>query len=586
MKPIYLEPDEEITSVIEKMAAASGNKLAMVVPKNSSLFQSLVNLKLIAKQAKELDKEVVIISSNKVGQRLAKEVGLNSYNHLGNVSQETAETALPKPAAHPIEAAEEEMIGEIKVNRYVPPLESEGEERPVKEEPADNQDAADVETEEETEMSFQNTSADEQKKPEKAEPEAALEPSASHVAALPPVVNRSIKVNLPREPLKIPWKSVIIATALLVFSVVVLYLFLPQADVKLSLPSKPVAKTLLLSAKTTPDGQETTVAGSSLSASKSVNKAVNATGKKNVGTKATGTVTITNKYRDSNGVGQDQSFTAGTIITDSKTKKTFSLNQAVAVGKVTYNPNNGQPIYQSKNVGVTATAAGEDYNISATTFTISGGQTTEVSSSSAFTGGTTKQVTVLAKEDLDKAYLELEEQAITEAKADIVDQAKGQKLLDGSLAQTIKDKKADQAVDAQVESATASLVADVTAIVFDEKAALEKLIASMQLEIGEDEQLIIPEGKQPTFTFKEYNADKTSISFEATAQGFGISKIDKSKLAKSVANHSFSSAQSSIQEQYNAEKVEIEISPSWWPKRLPLLSGRIGIDYDFSDTTN
>ena len=86
MKPIYLEIDEEITSVVERIGQLEETNIAVVVPKNSTLFQSLVNLKLLARQAKNLKKEVVIISSNKVGARLAKQVGLDTYATIGSVA--------------------------------------------------------------------------------------------------------------------------------------------------------------------------------------------------------------------------------------------------------------------------------------------------------------------------------------------------------------------------------------------------------------------------------------------------------------------------------------------------------------------
>src|SRR3989344_6215527 len=120
MKPIYLEPDEEITSIIDRLAKVDEKKIAVVVPKNSTMFQSLVNLKLLARQAQKLGKEVAIISSNKIGSRLAKQVGLETYASLGTVGNAPSATpvASPAPASEP-EGADVLPDG-TPVHRYSP----------------------------------------------------------------------------------------------------------------------------------------------------------------------------------------------------------------------------------------------------------------------------------------------------------------------------------------------------------------------------------------------------------------------------------------------------------------------------------
>ena len=47
---LYLEPDEEITSVVDKLKGLEANSVGLVAPKGSSIVQSLVSLKLLQKQ--------------------------------------------------------------------------------------------------------------------------------------------------------------------------------------------------------------------------------------------------------------------------------------------------------------------------------------------------------------------------------------------------------------------------------------------------------------------------------------------------------------------------------------------------------
>ncbi|MEX1051888.1 MAG: hypothetical protein WEC83_00680, partial [Patescibacteria group bacterium] len=115
-KPIYLEPSEEITSVIDKIAQTPDKEIALVLAKNSALFQSLVNLKLLAKEAKRLGKNVAFVSTNKIGQRLAKQVGIATYTTIASLPATAAGAGSPIAAP----ATPDEVIGGVKVQQYDP----------------------------------------------------------------------------------------------------------------------------------------------------------------------------------------------------------------------------------------------------------------------------------------------------------------------------------------------------------------------------------------------------------------------------------------------------------------------------------
>jgi len=59
---IYIEPDEEITSVIDKLTSAASAQVILVVPKEATILQGLVNLKLLKMEAKKLSKEIAIVT--------------------------------------------------------------------------------------------------------------------------------------------------------------------------------------------------------------------------------------------------------------------------------------------------------------------------------------------------------------------------------------------------------------------------------------------------------------------------------------------------------------------------------------------
>src|SRR3990167_6552833 len=79
---IYLESDEEITSVIDKLKGSKAPRVALVVPRGATLLQSVVNLKLLSKEAAILAKEISLVTSDKIGRNLAAQVGLTVYDSI------------------------------------------------------------------------------------------------------------------------------------------------------------------------------------------------------------------------------------------------------------------------------------------------------------------------------------------------------------------------------------------------------------------------------------------------------------------------------------------------------------------------
>jgi len=560
MEPIYLETDEEITSVIDKLRAAGSSKLAIVVPKNSTLFQSLVNLKLLVKEAKELKKQVVLISGNQIGQRLAKQVGLETYTTLATAAPNEAGAAKSEPAAEV-----DTLPDGTKVHRYVPPGNQAGEESGTAAEPAT------------PEPDVPAATAAAQPQPETTRPEAPEETPLKEKppVELPAIVSRSAPARLDFK-FQIPWKSLIAAAVILLIGLAIMVFFLPKATVTLTFPAKLIEETLTLQAKTVPDQEATTVAGNLLIAEKNSTQEVPATGKKDIGTKATGSIPVRN-CEDTN----SHSVAAGSKMTASG--KIFLTNSAVTIPAGQFSGGGTVCNSPSVNIAVTAEFPGEAHNLSGATFTING-LSSRISGSGSTAGGTTKQVSVLAQEDVDKATASLKERLISEAKGELTDKAKGQTLVVGAIKETVKEQKTDQAVGAQVDKATLTIALELAAIVFDQTAVDQKVNQSLSKKLSENEQLVIPEDRPPALTFKSISEDQTTMVFEVQAQGFAAPQLDKKAVARSVNGLTAARAEAQLKEQYGAAAVATAITPTWWFNRLPVLPQAISVDYGFVET--
>jgi hypothetical protein len=94
-KVIYLDVDEEITSVIDKIKKIEAKQdVALFFPKRASLTKSIVNLKLLKKQIDLLGRNIFIVTSDETGFNLAKRSGfevkktLNKNDNIGKVDFE------------------------------------------------------------------------------------------------------------------------------------------------------------------------------------------------------------------------------------------------------------------------------------------------------------------------------------------------------------------------------------------------------------------------------------------------------------------------------------------------------------------
>jgi hypothetical protein len=103
MKAIYLEPDEEITSVVDRLRELDDKEVAIVVPKRAALLQSIVNLKLLRFQAEQQGKQINIVTTDKTGRNLASAVGLTVHQKLPEKGEAVKESAVREEAEQPVE---------------------------------------------------------------------------------------------------------------------------------------------------------------------------------------------------------------------------------------------------------------------------------------------------------------------------------------------------------------------------------------------------------------------------------------------------------------------------------------------------
>ena len=209
------------------------------------------------------------------------------------------------------------------------------------------------------------------------------------------------------------------------------------------------------------------------------------TGKKNLGAKASGTITIYNNL-DSN----SHSFSAGTKLSSSS--KTFILKNSVSVPGATVQ--NLKIVPGSVNAEIEAENPGEEYNVKAGRFTIIGlsaGQQEAIygQSSKDLTGGFSKEVQVVSQNDYDQAKTKMTQELNENLKKELQDQSSGLAILDEATQIDIVEETSSAKVDSEAVEFNLKIKERLRAMVFDRNNFNQFVIKILEMRLPSDKML-------------------------------------------------------------------------------------------------
>lgn len=92
---LYVEIDEEITTVIGKLKQFNTEQVFIVVPKGAIVSGSLVNLKLLEKEARRLNKKLIFVSPDPHVRKLAEKAGLSIKKYVAKPKEEKPKNVAP-----------------------------------------------------------------------------------------------------------------------------------------------------------------------------------------------------------------------------------------------------------------------------------------------------------------------------------------------------------------------------------------------------------------------------------------------------------------------------------------------------------
>jgi hypothetical protein len=311
------------------------------------------------------------------------------------------------------------------------------------------------------------------------------------------------------------------------------------------------------------------LAGQTIKIEKDVTQPFTPTGQKDVGVKATGTVTITNKcyYQGTPGtLASGVGFTYSGLKFVSTAAVTIPAAIGTSVGGIL---TSCSP--RTASVPVTAAQNGGNYNIFgelAMTMSVpssANGTSLTATSAAQFTGGLSKMVTVTTQDDVDKAKAAAlaadKDGSYKDLAAKVAD---GSRAIDGSQTQTAGDATATPAVDA--EGVNGSLTVHITYTELAIKQAdLKTLLSTLATKQAGAENQVYDNGfDSARVTAVPSASDSSAVkSFKLTADAYGGAKIDTAALAKKIAGKRFSDASDLLNAQPGVQKVDTIMTPPW-----------------------
>lgn len=536
---VYIDNDDEITSITDKVQSANSQIVALVLPKRCTVLQSTVNMKILNRGAQSAGKKVVLITSEAALMPVAGAAGVFVAKTLQSkpivpqqllVNDDVVDTVTEDdPSIDPSKTLAElagaaAIIDGSKDNPEDQPIEL-GDDPELKDEKA---------------VTNNNAKKDPNKK--------------------------NKKLSIPNfESFRVKLFLGVIVLILLVAGWYVATNVLPRAIVTVITEKNTIPVSMSLTANTsatTIDADKKIVPAQTKTLEKTETKKFQSTGEKDAGTRASGSVYFVNCNKDDKLSDTPRTVPSGTGV--SSGGLTFITQEEVVVQPSGFSGNNCKSDKPSAEVKVVASEGGDKYNVSARTYTVAGYPTMTAKDTAGMSGGTTKIVKTVSQTDCDNAKNELLNASTEPYRKELTTQLQAAGLTPVTDTFSVTSSKANcsPAVGAEAIESTASVTFKASMIGIN-TAGLEQLVNSEATKSIEGSQEIIDSGvKSASLTVKERQANgDIVIDYKSDAQT-GI-KQDADMIAKSIAGKKRGDTQSYIRSLPGVSDVRVDYRPAW-----------------------
>lgn len=557
MKNIYLEPDEEIISVIDRLVQADDDQVNMIVPSGAQIWQSSINLKLLKREADNLGKNVSFIVASDLNAEMAEKIGFN-IKQDGDFS---AELAIQKNENQP--KMKDDMIDFL---------------------------AEGLESDKKSANSFFSFAAAPQKRmadivnaeeEEKEKKEEFKEEVKVNVFS-----PKNEKKNLPpifaKKSASSKWPKIFAAFIILSFAaaIAVGYQVLPTTEITVFPKREKVDFDLLvIGARDISQTDESLnkIPLKEISVEKTKSREFLATDERELTKKAKGVITIYNEYSS-----EPQPLVARTRF-ESPDGKVFRISAGVTVPGAKIE--DGKIIASILEVEVTADQPGAEYNIGATNFTIPGFKGTSKfagfygKSENSMTGGIVGKAKVVSAEDIQKAEEILSEDLKNAIRKAFQEQIPSDlKIIEESLREETETVSLTTEAGEQAEKFTLEMKSVISAYLFNEEE-LKQLIDFNLISMISGDKTPLTNSQQISWSEVEVDWGKGEAEFSLSIAEDLAFKVDVQSLKTDLAGQSEVEVRKYLASQPTIETAKVSFWP-FWVKKIPTRLEKIEVTID------
>lgn len=580
---LYIEPEDDITDIITKIEKSKEKIVALIPPKKAGVFRSVVNIKLIHKAGKSAAKTIVLVTTDPSIVKLAAATKLPVTKDL-----QTA-PIIPKDEAEEVDTVSKEELVEEPDGSVEAEEESEEPEKGEENTEESSEKKAEDSEEDEEDDGEDDDESDEEKEEKPAAKEAKVSDKKSKEK---PAKKRDGKKS---GNALVAWfqdhKKLAIGCGvggiLLILVLIWALVLAPSATVTVGIrtTSNNFSEAVNFAEKMSEEDAEKGkfyLEEKKVEATESVE--FEATGKKNVGEKATGNVVIYTFFKGKGAVqvNAGATFTLNGLSFVSNEAATLSWDGETA----TDCENNGQASAITSGcliygrVNVTAVDSGAKYNIAESNTGWNTAAPVGVYSDKAMSGGTDQEITVVQQSDIDKAKEAMKGANLEENKAKLLEQlGENVMIIDSSLKQDTSDAESTPKVGEEVkEGVKPTLKATTTTSVFViDKTKVEEFITK-KANLNEDQKIY--EMKNP---FIE-NFMKTDSGYTGKLKTSYMTgpKLTVSSIVDLIKGRGFGDARHVLSDIDGVEVKRIDGSFPW-VNSIPNDTNRITVDLEVKD---
>ncbi len=557
---IYIDVDDDVTAIIGKIKSTKEKIVALVPPKRSGVLQSAVNLRLLDRMARGEKKQLVLITANQALVGLAASAKIPVAKNLQSKPEIAQIAALKVDDGDDIIDGSELPVGELErtTKRKIPVNE-----------PKSTRFDKDVDV---SELDIDGEDVETPKSAPRLRTATAAKGRKS-----PKIPN----FDSFRKKLVLIISGAVALTALLVW----MFVFAPAATIVITASTSPAPANVSVKLSGSQTGNSVkagTIASSVEKVEIPVSVDFEATGEKDMGEKATGTIAITNCD------GPGFTLGAGTPFTSASGKVFYSTSSASVSsysGSSSSGCRNTGAGAGTGSVNVRAAEAGPSYNVGSASYSIGGISGDIFARGGAMTGGSTRVVKVVTESDIQAAQEKLAEKSSDDQRKALIKKFDANSVvIEDSFVVDKSETVSTPAVDKEAPTGQAKLTSVTTysmqAISKDNLDSFLREYLESKLDNKQNQKIYATGANKATFT--DFNKGEEVSTVTLSASGRVGPKIDEEALKQSARGKRYGDIQQSLTSIDGVKDVDVRFS-YFWVNKVPNNIEKINIEFKVNE---